>query len=385
MKKIFSNIRTMAALLMAGAAFTACSSDNDIIENQQPANTGKQAYTLTISASKDGAATRALTNNNGAIEASWETTDVIYVTKGTTPLGTLSPTSISGLTATFTGTISGDADIDEGDVLTLTYHPVASISAFGDQNGTLSGSANSAENYDMAVATLTISAITGNTITVSESQANFINQTAVMVLSPYNTSWLQYHGLNSLTVSATITIPVVGSITETFGPFTLSGDYPYYFALPSKDMLAERLAAKYSSYSLTKDQILTLLASATITFTGHQSGDDFDREYLTCSKTGYKFAAGKYYKLDNSNFSMTMLYKRAAAGKDVYVESQDVSWSHTVTFAVNKEIGWKVVGDYVFCGDKQLYVVDNSGPEPSEGWVKASDDHIPFGATYTLE
>ena len=81
---------------------------------------------------------------------------------------------------------------------------------------------------------------------------------------------------------------------------------------------------------------------------------------------------------------MTMLYKRAVADKDVYVESQDVSWSHTVTFAVNKEIGWKVVGDNVFCGDKQLYVVDNSGPEPSEGWVKASDDHIPFGATYSL-
>ena len=81
---------------------------------------------------------------------------------------------------------------------------------------------------------------------------------------------------------------------------------------------------------------------------------------------------------------MTMLYKRAVADKDVYVESQDVSWSHTVTFAVNKEIGWKVVGDYVFCGDKQLYVVDNSGPEPSEGWVKASDGHIPFGATYSL-
>ena len=378
MKKIFSNIRTMAALLMAGAAFAACSSSDDIIENQQPANNGKQAYTLTINASKDGAATRALTVDNGAIVASWETTDVIYVTKGTTEIGTLSPTDISGLEATFTGTISGDAQIDVDDVLTLTYHPVAD---FATQNGTLSGSANSAENYDMAVATVTISAITGNTITVSESQANFVNQTAVVVLSPYNSSWSEYHSLNSLTVSVTMDIPEVGTVTEKIGPITVTGDQPHYFSLPSQSLLAEVLAAKYSVSAST---FTTLLASATITFTGHQTGDDYDREYLTCSKTGYKFAAGKYYKLDNSNFSMTMLYKRAVADKDVYVESQDVSWSHTVTFAVNKEIGWKVVGDYVFCGDKQLYVVDNSGPEPSEGWVRASDDHIPFDATYTL-
>jgi hypothetical protein len=379
MKKIFSNIRTMAALLMAGAAFAACSSSDDIIENQQPANTGKQAYTLTVSASKGGSTTRALTNNNGAIEASWETTDVIHVTQADgTEIGTLSPTSINGLTATFTGTISGDAQIAESDVLTLTYHPVAD---FATQNGTLSGSENSAENYDMAVATLTISAITGNTITVSESQANFINQTAVVVLSPYNPSWSEYHSLNSLTVSVTMDIPEVGTVTEKIGPITVTGDQPHYFSLPSQSLLAEVLAAKYSVSAST---FTTLLASATITFTGHQTGDDYDREYLTCSKTGYKFAAGKYYKLDNSNFSMTFLHKRAAAGKDVYVSPENDAWSNTVTFAVNSEIGWKVVGDYVFCGDKQLYVVDNSGPEPSEGWVRASDGHIPFDATYSL-
>jgi len=379
MKKIFSNIRTMAALLMAGAAFAACSSSDDIIENQQPANNGKQAYTLTINASKDGSTTRALDLVGSAVVASWETTDEIVVTKNGTQIGTLSPTNIEGLNATFTGTISGDADIDVDDVLTLTYHPVAD---FATQNGTLNGSATSAENFDMAVATLTISAITGNTITVSESQANFVNQTAVVVLSPYNSDWSESHSLNSLTVSVTMDIPEVGTVTEKIGPITVTGDQPHYFSLPSQSLLAEVLAAKYSVSAST---FTTLLASATITFTGHQTDDDYDREYLTCSKTGYKFAAGKYYKLDNSNFSMTMLYKRAVADKDVYVSSSNTAWSNTVTYAVNSEIGWKVVGDYVFCGDKQLYVVDNSGPEPSEGWVKASDGHIPHGATYTLE
>ena len=384
MKKTISNIRTLAALLMAGAAFAACSNNDDFI-NEQPVNTGKQVYTLTVSASKDGNTTRALDVDGSAIVASWETSDVIVVTKNGTEVGTLSPTTITGLTATFSGTVDGE--FEASDALTLTYHPVASLSAFASQNGTLKDENVGAENFDMAVATVTISEVNDNTntITISESSATFASQTAVVVLSPYNTSWSQYHSLTSMTVSVTVDIPFVGAVTEKFGPFTLSGDYPYYFSLPSKAYLADLLAAKTS---VPASMFTSPLNSATITFTGHQTGDAYDREYLTCSKTGYKFAAGKYYKLDNSNFSMTMLYKRAAADKDVYVESADNSWSHTVTFAVNSEIGWKVVGDNVFCGDKQLYVEVGPGPlgpDPWEGWVKASDDFIPFAATYTLE
>ena len=380
MKKTISNIRILAALLMAGAAFAACSSDDDIV-NEQPANTGKQSYTLTVNASKGGD-TRALTEDNGAIVASWETTDEIVVTKNGAQIGTLSPTNINGLNATFTGTISGDADIKVDDVLTLIYHPIpGGLNGFALQNGTLNGSATSAENFDAAVATVTISEISGKNIIVRESSANFVNQTAVVVLSPYNSAWSGYHSLTSLTVLVTMDLPEVGTVTEKIGPITVTGDQPHYFSLPSQSLLAEVLAAKYS---LSASAVSTLLASATVTFTGHQVAI----YYLTCSKTGYKFAAGKYYKLDNSNFSMTMLDKHAAAGKDVYVEGQNIRWSHTVTFAVNKEIGWKVVGDNVFCGDKQLYAVISGGPnpEPSEGWVKASDDFIsmPGAATYSL-
>ena len=382
MKKTISNIRTLAALLMAGAAFAACSSDDDII-NEQPVNPVKQGYTLTVSASKDGSTTRALSLDGGAVVASWETTDEIVVTKNGTQIGTLSPTNIEGLNATFTGTISGDADINVSDVLTLIYHPIpGGLNGFALQNGTLNGSATSAENFDAAAATVTISEISGKNIIVSESSADFVNQTAVVVLSPYNSSWSEYHSLNSLTVSVTMDIPEVGTVTEKIGPITVTGDQPHYFSLPSQSLLAEVLAAKYS---LSASAISTLLASATVTFTGHQTGDSWDREYLTCSKTGYKFAAGKYYKLDNSNFSMTMLYKRAAADKDVYVSSSNTAWSNTVTFAVNKEIGWKVVGDNVYCGDKQLYVEYDEGLDHIARWVKASDGHIPFGATYTLE
>lgn len=376
MKKTISNIRTMAALLMAGAAFAACSNSDDII-NEQPVNPVKQGYTLTVSASKDGSTTRALDLDGSAVVASWETTDEIVVTKADgTEVGTLSPTSISGLEATFTGTVDGE--FAANDVLTLSYHPIASIEGFASQNGTLNGSAASAENFDMAVATVTISEITGNKIIVSESSAYFANQTAVVVLTPH----ASYQdpggtaGISSLVVSVMMDIPEVGTVTEEIGPITISGDLPYYFSLPSQSLLADFLAAKYS---LTASEISTLLASATITFTGQQYGV----YYLTCDKTGYKFAAGKYYKLDENNFVMTEVLKRSAAGKDVYVENQDGSWSNTVTFAVNRGIGWRVDGDYVFWGDKQLYV-EISMPEPSEGWVKASDNIWPFGATYSL-
>lgn len=381
MKKTISNIRTMAALLMAGAAFAACSSDDDII-SEQPANTGKQSYTLTISASKDGSATRALELDGDAVVASWETTDEIVVTKNGTQIGTLSPTNIEGLNATFTGTISGDADINVGNVLTLSYHPIAGIEGFASQNGTLNGLATSAENFDMAIATVTISEISGKNITVSESSADFVNQTAVVVLTPH-VSYQAPGGtanISSLIVSVMMDIPERGTVTEKIGPITGLGGQPYYFSLPSQALLAEALAAKYS---LSASAVSTLLASATVTFTGQQGGV----YYLTCSKTGYKFAADKYYKLGENNFVMTEVTKRAAADKDVYVENEDGSWSHTVTFAVNKEIGWKVVGDNVFCGDKQLYVEVGPGPlgpDPYEGFVKATEDHIPFGATYSL-
>ena len=380
MKKTISNFRTLAALLMAGAAFAACSNSDDII-NEQPVNPVKQGYTLTVSASKDGSTTRALGLDGSAVVASWETTDEIVVTKADgTEVGTLSPTSISGLEATFTGTVDGEFAANE--VLTLSYHPIASIEGFASQDGTLNGSATSAENFDMAVATVTISEISGKNIIVSESSANFANQTAVVVLTPHKS----YQdpggtaGISSLVVSVMMDIPEVGTVTEEIGPITISGELPYYFSLPSQSLLADFLAARYS---LTASEISTLLASATITFTGQQYGV----YYLTCDKTGYKFAAGKYYKLDENNFVMTEVIKRSAAGIgiDVYVENQDLSWSNAVTFAVNRGIGWRVDGDYVFWGDKQLYVVDDFDPmNPFEGWVRASDDVKHREATYSL-
>ena len=68
----------MAALLMAGAAiFTACSSDDAVVE-QTPEQSADKTYTLTVQASK-GMGTRALTLDEtttpNTLNATWETTE----------------------------------------------------------------------------------------------------------------------------------------------------------------------------------------------------------------------------------------------------------------------------------------------------------------------
>ena len=62
-KNFMTSIKTLAALLMAGAAFAACSSSDDEILNEQPVNpTEPKTYTMTIQATKggDAATTRGL-------------------------------------------------------------------------------------------------------------------------------------------------------------------------------------------------------------------------------------------------------------------------------------------------------------------------------------
>ena len=58
MKKILTDIRTMAAVLMASATLAACSSDDNIIEEQPVQPTGPSYCTL--------AAIRATTNTSTA-------------------------------------------------------------------------------------------------------------------------------------------------------------------------------------------------------------------------------------------------------------------------------------------------------------------------------
>ena len=292
MKKYFSNIRTLAALLMAGAAFAACSSDDsNIIE--QPANpSGEKVYTLTINASKGGAATRALELDVSKLVAKWETTDVLSVFKAESRseciaanyLGTISPVagtiSADGDAATFRGTILGAA---AGDKLMLVYHPNAfTIDAYAAQTGTLA----SASALDCATAVVTVDAVSGTDVTITESKATFTTQTAMLKLT------LTTDGSTTINPTSLKMTMALGTVTLkefTFTPdaatYTANGNGVLYFALPSADDVATAASLKLGYAVSTTD-----LTGMKITYTATVGSDIY-----TVTKTGYSFVAGKYY------------------------------------------------------------------------------------------
>ena len=339
MKKTFSNFRTLAALLMAGAAFAACSSNDDnIIENQQPANPGEQVYTLTINASKGDGTTRALDlDGTGKLTASWTNGDeltVVNLTKSFTALGgTLTASNASGSTATFSGTLSGTIDVD--DQLILRYQEYDYFgSEFKSQDGTLKGT-NGAEKYDCANALVTVASVDGSgNITISESAASFTTYTAMLKLT------LQDGSSNALNATS-LTISVGDEELYTFSPtaatYTTNGDGILYFAMPSAENVAYiKLGATPSDI----DEKKATLAAATVTFTATVGGTTY-----TATKPGYKFTEGKYY-------AATLTMAAAAVPSDLYVDlGLSVKWAKCNLGATSPE----QYGNYFAWGETSGY------------------------------
>ena len=286
MKKYFSNIFALAALLMAGAAFTACSSEDNSIE--QPANpVGEKTYTLTINASKGAnASTRALALDGTKLVASWAEGDELSVFKANSRtgctagnlLGTISPVagsiSADGAKATFTGTLTGT--VSNGDKLMLVYHPAAfSVDAFASQTGTLA----SASALDCATALVTAS-VSGSDITISETSATFTTHTAMLklTLTTDGTTTINPTSLKMSMSAGPLTLKEF-TFTPTDATYTANGNGVLYFALPSAADLAAGL-------STTTDA----LSVVTITYTATVGSDTY-----TATKTGYNFVASKYY------------------------------------------------------------------------------------------
>lgn len=207
MKKILS-INTLAALLMAGAAFTACSSEDTIIDEQPVVNPTQKTVTMTVKASKDEVAgTRGLSLNDKTLNAVWKTTDEVKVyihNKWTTPVATLHPTSNTSGTATLTGEVTGD--VDENAQIVLCMGGNGAYYDFTGQKGVLLSSVdpvNSIESkYDYATAPapeaspfyahflkdgdndiLTLSSSNNNTkydLNYTEATASFKNRAAIV-------------------------------------------------------------------------------------------------------------------------------------------------------------------------------------------------------------
>ena len=295
MKKNLGNIFTLAALMMAGAAFTACSSSDEIILDQ-PAAPGEQVYTLTISAVKDGGSTRALALDGTKLVASWADGDeltVYNVTKGAALTGSLTASDADGSKASFSGTLTGT--IEKDDVLTLSYHQPAGFSTYAAQTGTLA----SAAACDYAAANVTVASVNSGEIEISETAASFATQTAALKLTL--TDGTNKLNATQLKVEATMSVPSVGSMTVELATFNLSsntysanGDGVLYLVLPNKATAAAYVANRINKtygQSISAEKVENnFLPSATITFTATVGADSY-----TVGKTGYTFEAAKYY------------------------------------------------------------------------------------------
>ena len=166
MKKILSNIYTLAALLMAGAAFTACSSSDDIIE--QPAKpTEPQVYTLVIKASKgDNASTRALSLSGSTLNAYWSGTEKIDVLQDGVKIGTATAAASSNGNTTITAKLTS-APVTTKD---LNFYLGGSTIDFTGQVGLLTGTNSISEKFDYANDRLADNSYTvnGNNVTPKE-------------------------------------------------------------------------------------------------------------------------------------------------------------------------------------------------------------------------
>lgn len=354
MKKYFCNFRSLAALLMAGVAFAACTSDENSIENVPQPATGEQVYTLTINASNDAASTRALSLDGTKLVAAWEDGDelaVYNVTKGAALTGTLTASNASGATATFSGSLTGT--IDPNDKLTLSYHQPTGFSDYANQDGTLA----SAAGRDYATATVTVASVESGEITTT-ADASFETQTAVLKLTLTD-------GTNNLIATKLVISASMLSQTAEIAAFTLSTNTGVlYFALPDKQTVAKYIADKLGS-SFTADNVATALSSATLTYTATVGSNTY-----TATKNGYNFEASKYYAgtltMTPSATSLTYL-KWDAEGKKL-VETE-IPATATKVVTVTGDVSWEagtylvdgnviINGEITLNGDVELIIKD---------------------------
>ena len=324
MKKTIMNIRTMAALLIASAAFTACSNEDGAVIGEQPAATQTpQVYTLTLQAANaTGAQHRALELNGTKLVAKWAAGDeltVINVTSGTPLGGTLTASNVSadGKTCTFSGTLTGTIEV--GNQLALHYHATSDT-----QVGTLESAAAS----DQANAIVTVASAHEGNITISESEASFNTTTAVLKLTLKDGS---ANALNATSLKMTVDGVDIFTASPTAATYTANGNGVLYFAVPRQMEAADKIVVVKSGGHPTEELLntwMTNLNTYDVTFTATVGSDTY-----TATKTGYKLAGGKYYATELTMAKLTNL--SSISGTEYTVQDGEVL---TGTLASNVKI-----------------------------------------------
>ena len=147
---------SLAALLIASATLAACSSSDDNIIEEQPVNpTAPKTYTMTIQATKGGAAgTRGLSLDGKTLNVTWNEGEKVVVMQDDDELGTLTatPDPNDPTKATLTGDLD-DLDLEED----IEFHLHSASYDYSRQSGVLlskdckDGENSIEENFDTLV------------------------------------------------------------------------------------------------------------------------------------------------------------------------------------------------------------------------------------------
>ncbi len=281
----------LATLLVAGMAFVSCEKENGPVEG---------TFTMSVNAVKGGSnASKALTVDGDAINATWTKDDVVKVYKSGAEVGSLTAAS-SGASTKLNGSITGS--IAQGDNLTLEF---LSPDYQNGQDGTLD---YIAAHCDYAVANVTVASISGDEIRITGNSATFENQQAIVKFT------LQDKAKNANLIASAFSVEVDGYI---YAVVPASATNEFYVALPAisnkKVSLFAKTDAGWYSYGQTgiifaKGQYYTI--SAKLVQTGKLPGVfsidgsntvHFSQGNLKYDGTNWSFHTNQYDMVNTSN------------------------------------------------------------------------------------
>ena len=296
MKQAFSKMLPLAAILMAGVAMVACSVEKQPTETVEPSP--KKMLSLTIDASLDGGATRSLNiDGEERLSAIWKEGEKVEIYgnilfQGEGKIGELTASNITneGRSAT----LSGAVDVSSGVPMTLRMYLNRRDDPFLFylQDGTLDGPAG-AEKFEMAKAEVSLSTYNDKELFYN-GPATFVSQTAVAKFTFKNGRTPIQATRMQITAQLPFSSPDVvmneGDILDV--DFSTPNNGVIYLALPVRDVLAKALKSKdiFSLAERTLEEYEEALSAAELTIKVYEG----EKEYTT-TKTGYNFAAGKYY------------------------------------------------------------------------------------------
>lgn len=307
MKKQFM---TFAMLLASVVVLIACSSTGDDTPDQpqpQPQPL-PQVYTITSEATMGNDVSRGtMIVDDTKLKFNWASSDVVYVKNkadGKTGTGTMTPQTVDSHTTTLRGTLTGDFAV--GDELEMTTLAESGNFNYAGQKGTL---ADIGENFAYATATVTVSSISGASITTT--RATFSSQQAIVQFT-----LLGERGENLTATSFT----VEGCGTEV----TASGfnSHVVYVAMPGIDNGWMRLTAKVGSdiYSFETGSIT------------YENGKYYTTKVRMAKHEDYT-AAGQPLTIQALIAGTTVTFKNQAVG-DVQYSTDGNVWTNIAANSV---------------------------------------------------